>query len=373
MMNGDDTKEWHQHDRGTLLSILEKNPLLIGLLQEGQIIYANGAFCRFFRMEPREDWDSPSPELSLLLSHAATLERTLPGPIACNETLLELPSDGGSSRWLRIQASAINIGGREALLLNATDETLRVEERNRLISDVGQKAAGLGSDTESFIYSVSHELKSHILSIEGLIGILLNSQELMSPGLTLSMERVRQNAEKMAALLDDLLELSRIARFHTEKQKINLPILTRQTLSCMEARNSYGRIRISYAIPGVEVSYSPHRLSQLIKYFIDNAIKALQSVPNAEISLGAEISGGEVIFHIRDNGTGIDPAYHGEIFLPFRRLPAFKNFPGNGMGLTIARKITEVNGGRIFLESEPEKGTAFHFTIPFTPGLPGPA
>jgi len=166
----------------------------------------------------------------------------------------------------------------------------------------------------------------------------------------------------MQSLIRDLLTYSRVNR--AEKAMIETSSETALERALV---NLQGAIKDSGAVvshgPLPMVAADPSQLVQLFQNLVSNAIKYRGAeVPRIRIS-AAEGSKGESVFSVADNGLGIAPQYFEKIFLMFQRLHGREEFPGTGIGLTISKKIVERHGGRIWVESEPGKGSVFHFTL----------
>ncbi len=221
------------------------------------------------------------------------------------------------------------------------------------------------SQKESFIYSLSHDLRSPLLTIEGMIDMVLSDSENVFSEKSLSMlSRVKHNSERIASMVNDLLELSRIGRYHNENERVDPLVVARQVASCLETSNRFGRINIIYKGEALPVRLSRRRTAQVFKCLIDNALKALDSTPGGSIHISAKRLGHQNHVAVTDNGIGIKTKNLEEIYLPFRRLSAFRSKPGNGMGLTLVKAIVEKNSGRVWIESREGCGTTVNLLIP---------
>lgn len=218
---------------------------------------------------------------------------------------------------------------------------------------------------ESFVYSISHDLKSPLLTVEGMVDLIMSDTDSqLSERSRVMAERLKANTEKAARMINDLLELSRVGRMDNTAEPLSLKITARQIASCIEGRNRFGRISTVFEGDEAEIHFPLKRLAQLFKSLLDNSVKALKDTPEGRISITIKKGPDYATVSLADNGCGIEPAYHDEIFLPFRRLPYFKEYQGTGMGLPLAKAIIEKNGGRMWLESKPAVGTTIFFTIP---------
>lgn len=236
-------------------------------------------------------------------------------------------------------------------------------EREKLINELEAKNAEL----ERFVYTVSHDLKSPLVTIVGFLGYL---EEDLKRGdmdvLRKDIQRIYLAAYKMQDLLKDLLELSRIGRAMNPPQRISFAELAEEALDLTEGRLQERGAR-TVIQPDLPVVHGDRqRLLELLQNLVDNAAKYMgdQTNPTIEIGqLGRE--GNKSTLFVRDNGMGIAPEYHERIFGLFNKLDP--SVDGTGVGLAIAKRIVEFHGGRLWVESEPGKGATFYFTLPSQP------
>jgi signal transduction histidine kinase len=234
-------------------------------------------------------------------------------------------------------------------------------ERERFIQELEAKNAEL----ERFVYTVSHDLKSPLVTINGFLGYLkkdalAGNMERMQTDL----ERITDATEKMQRLLGELLELSRIGRMMNPPEEVRFGEIVSEAVALvygqMEARGV--EVRIAPDLPPVRGDRA--RLVEVVQNLIDNAVKFMgqQSQPCIEIGTRGADEHGYPIFYVSDNGIGIDPQYHEKVFGLFNKLEPHTE--GTGVGLALVKRIIEVHGGRIWVESKGEgHGTAFCFII----------
>jgi PAS domain S-box-containing protein len=233
-------------------------------------------------------------------------------------------------------------------------------ERETLITELETKNAEL----ERYTYTVSHDLKSPLVTIRGFLGYLErdalagNTQKVKDDVI-----RIEHATEKMQTLLNDLLELSRIGRLMNQPTDVLFTDIVKDAIALVDGQIKAKDISIKIHDTLAIVHGDRTRLTEVIQNLVDNAIKFTGSQPKPQITIGAitnELN--ETVFFVRDNGIGIESQYHDRIFTLFNKLNT--NTEGTGIGLTLVKRIIEIHNGRIWLESEPGKGTTFYFTIP---------
>ncbi len=235
-------------------------------------------------------------------------------------------------------------------------------ERERLLAEMETKNAEL----ERFTYTVSHDLKSPLITIRGFLDLLEkdakdgNFEQFKS-----DLGRINGAAEKMQRLLNELLELSRIGRMMNPPQDVPFGDIVREAAELVhgqiEARGV--EVRITPDLPPVRGDRA--RLVEVVQNLLDNAVKFMgdQLHPSIEIGMRDVDEHGSPVFYVRDNGIGIEPQYHDKVFGLFNKLDAHTD--GTGVGLALVKRIIEVHGGRIWVESGGVgQGTTFYFTLP---------
>jgi signal transduction histidine kinase len=256
-------------------------------------------------------------------------------------------------REIRMQREQI----QRALLLEQ-QESLRV--KTELIGELEEKNAEL----ERFTYTVSHDLKSPLVTINGFLGFI--ERDARSGNFTRlheDMERISHAVEKMHHLLDDLLELSRIGRKMNEPEHISFEALLQDTLELLHGQLRERRVTVQAAPDLPPVFGDRQRLTEVLQNLLDNAAKYMGDQPHPLIEIGqCGEEQGRVIFFVRDNGIGIAPEHYERIFGLFNKLDPGSE--GTGVGLALVKRIVEFHGGRIWVESEVGKGSTFYFTLP---------
>ncbi|MEP0804810.1 MAG: GAF domain-containing protein [Chloroflexota bacterium] len=255
-------------------------------------------------------------------------------------------------------ASQVAVALENARLYSDLQADLTI--RQSLISELEAKNAEL----ERFTYTVSHDLKSPLFTIRGFLGYL--EQDALSGNierLRADIERIIAATDKMHQLLNDLLEISRIGRAMNKPEEVSFDELAREAVTLVQGRIMEGGVAVHIDENMPVVFGDRPRLIEVVQNLVDNAAKFMGDQPEPRIEIGcAGEENGMPIFYVRDNGIGIAPEHHERIFGLFNKLDA--SGEGTGVGLALVKRIVEVHGGRIWVESEAGKGAAFYFTLP---------
>lgn len=230
-----------------------------------------------------------------------------------------------------------------------------------------QELENKNTELERFTYTVSHDLKSPLVTITGFLGYLeQDARNGKFENFSRDMHRIRQAVEKMQTLLNDLLELSRIGRIVNDPIEIEFGSIVRDALALLEGAITARNIRTDFVDDGTKVFGDRVRLLEVVQNLVENSIKFMGTQTDPFIKVGSiRDEEGKPIFFVQDNGIGIEPQYQDRIFGLFNKLDA--NTEGTGIGLALVKRIIEVHNGKIWLESEPGKGTTFYFTLPGKP------
>ena len=241
------------------------------------------------------------------------------------------------------------------LLLNT-----RLLKANR---DLDHQVKSRTQELESFVYTVSHDLKSPVVSMQGMASMLLqnNSKELSDDARHYA-ERIIFNANYMEELILGLLTLSRVGRTRNLKMADSKEVLD-EVLGLQEAYLKERNIEVVVQPPLPRFLFDHLQLTQIFQNLISNAAKFMGDQPHPKIEIGGTERSGLVEFYIKDNGIGIDPSYHEKVFAIFQRLQDLK-VDGTGVGLSIVKKIIDLAGGKIWIESQKGKGATFFLQLP---------
>ena len=279
----------------------------------------------------------------------------------------QVTSPNGNVRWTETITTPLfdahhRVVGTTGISRDITERKLAEAEREKLIAELEAKNAEL----ERFTYTVSHDLKSPLVTIRGFLGyleksMLAGNHELMR----LDMARIVKATDRMQQLLNELLELSRIGHMMNPPANVSFQSIVNQAVEIVQGRLAEKKINVVVGKNLPIVHGDIARLVEAMQNLLDNAAKFMihQPLPTIEIGMRGTDADGKPICYVRDNGIGIDPKYHERVFGLFNKLNAESE--GTGVGLALVKRIIEVHNGRIWIESEGQgKGSTFCFTLP---------
>jgi signal transduction histidine kinase len=241
------------------------------------------------------------------------------------------------------------------------NERKRIEANHEIaIKELETKNAEL----ERFTYTVSHDLKSPLITISGFLGLLeADAKSGNTAKFKGDLQRINEATERMQRLLNELLELSRIGRITNPPSNTPFAKIVEDALALTRGRLMAGNIKVEVEKELPIVNGDRPRLVEVLQNLIDNAAKFIGEQPMPVIQIGAYEERGQQVFFVKDNGIGINPSYHERVFGLFDKLDPRSE--GTGVGLALAKRIVEVHGGRIWVESQgKDKGSMFCFTLP---------
>lgn len=270
-----------------------------------------------------------------------------------------------------LSATAVkDAGGRylhsRSTVIDFTDRKLARAELEKL----NQSLVAANAELEAFSYSVSHDLRAPLRSIDGFSHALLEDYDGVIDGTGKDyLCRVRAATQRMGHLIDDLLNLSRVTRSDYKPEVVDLSTMAYDTMQELNAAEPERRVAFSIA-PEITASGDKHLLQVLLRNLLDNAWKFTSKTPDARIEFGQSFISGEKVIFVRDNGAGFDMKYADKLFSPFQRLHSVADYAGTGIGLAIARRVVSRHGGRIWAEAASGEGAAFYFTLGTEKGGP---
>jgi len=254
---------------------------------------------------------------------------------------------------------------RDLTLRRQADEAIRQlnEELEQRVRERTQALDASNKELVAFSYSVSHDLRSPLRSIDGFSQVLLEDHggQLDAEGRA-HLERIRAAAQRMGGLIDDLLTLSRITQAELRRQAVDLSALVGKVAEELRRREQ-DRV-VSFAIePGLVARADPRLLRIALENLLGNAWKFTRHTPEAHVSFGLLQTDGAAAYYVRDNGAGFDMAYADKLFTPFQRLHSPREFEGTGIGLAIVARVIHRHGGEIRAEAAVGQGATMHFTL----------
>lgn len=234
---------------------------------------------------------------------------------------------------------------------------LRVAERTAQLEKANK-------ELDSFSYSVSHDLRSPLRHITGFLEMFrMETGDIPNEKAKHYMDVIDESAKRMGQLIDDLLSFSRMGRASLSSNLVNMNYLVNDILEDFSDDIQGDKISvIRHPLPDIKGDRAMLRVVYV--NLISNAVKFSKKSLNPEIIIGHEIINGEDTFFIRDNGVGFNMQYASKLFGVFQRLHNERDFSGTGIGLAMVKNIIERHNGRIWAESEPDKGACFYFVLP---------
>ncbi|MCX6007129.1 MAG: ATP-binding protein, partial [Chloroflexi bacterium] len=277
--------------------------------------------------------------------------------------LKDLPLDSTVTLILDVTIFPIrDAGGR---ITNAAIQHIDLTNRKKAEERVLIKTLELersNTELERFAYVASHDLQEPLRTISSYLQLLERRyrEKLDDKGLQY-MDFTVTAANRLQNMISGLLEYSRVETRGQPLEPVNCEVVLRQTLENLRQAIDESKAQITYG-PLPTVPADKGQLLRLFQNLLSNSIRYRGQEPPL-IHVSAEKQKGEWVFSVKDNGIGIDPEYKDQIFIIFQSLHG-RDVPGIGLGLSVARRIVERHGGRIWVESEPGKGATFYFTIP---------
>lgn len=273
-------------------------------------------------------------------------------------------------RWLEMTCIPTNVVSGEQKEENTyiIEVVHDITARKKLEDAIREKNLELkqkNEELENFVYTVSHDLKSPIFSLQGVVTALIEDYaDKLDNEFREYLEDIRNSAQKMGQLVQDLLNLSRVGRTRNPREDVPAGDVINEAMEQLKyPLNAKGiELHVEEDLP---VCYCDKQMIILaLINLVDNAIKYMGENPHPRIEIGCHTEGDYQVFHVKDNGIGIDPKYHEKIFEIFQSLGDIKDPKSTGVGLAIVKRVIEVHMGKVWVESEKGKGSKFLFRIP---------
>ncbi|HTU50055.1 MAG TPA: ATP-binding protein [Acidobacteriaceae bacterium] len=357
--------EDNQLDAQLVLRALKKDSFEVSAL----VVQDEGGFTQALAADPPEiilaDYNLPNWKgmevLNVLRREGLDIPMILVSGALGDVTAVECIKQGATDYVLKDSLSRLPEVIRRALR-EKNERTLRRQAEQKLAHKVDELARS-NADLEQFAYVASHDLQEPLRMVAAYTQLL---SERYSGKLDENADKfigyAREGALRMQVLIQDLLAFSRVGRADLAYAIVDCNAVMREVLQTLDSAIQESGAVVTYAgLPSVWADHT--QLTQVFQNLVGNAIKFRGSEPS-QISVQAEQSDGKWMFSVRDNGIGIAPEYAENIFVVFQRLHARSEYPGNGIGLSICKKVIERTGGKIWVESEAGVGSTFKFTIP---------
>lgn len=362
-----------------LRAIADNVPAVIAFFDgAGTLQYSNFAYDRWFG-DAGAPADAPRPcseGLSPLLERAlrgeeVTTERLLDtraGQRVVRLTLIPHRKDEGGVEGAYLMGYDLTDFRRaeaEVRHLNAELEQ-RVEQRTRAL-------AAANRELESFSYSVSHDLRAPLRTIDGFSQILIDEYaDVLDEAGKGYLERVRAGSQRMAKLIDDLLELARVTRRDLQLRSCDLTAMALEIVRDLRGAEPERVVKVRVE-EGMQLTADEGLLRVALDNLLRNAWKFTSLEHEAIIEVGCSLTGeGGRTFFVRDNGVGFDMAYVDKLFGAFQRLHSETEFQGTGIGLALVQRVIRRHGGQVWAEAEPKCGATFYFSMPVETSVADP-
>ncbi|MBL8101718.1 MAG: PAS domain-containing protein [Anaerolineales bacterium] len=313
-----------------------------------------------------ENWDKESEKLHVINFNKIPVLSSMAVPIMINGRVLGLITLESTEREHAFSESDVPLLSTIAANLAVAIENTRLQDslkqeldiQERLVRELELKNAEL----ERFTYTASHDLKSPLITIRGFLGYLKQDAQAGNfERLNSDIQRISDATEKMHRLLNELLELSRIGRVANETKNIPFSEIVEDALQRVEGQLKGKQVQVTVGSDFPTVRVDRERMVEVIQNLVDNATKFFGDQPSPQIEIGHKTEANQTIFFVRDNGVGIKREFHERIFGLFDKLDATST--GTGVGLALVKRIVEVHGGKIWVESEEGAGSTFFFTL----------
>ncbi len=278
-------------------------------------------------------------------------------PMGSNLELAAMRKDG-SSLPVEIMLSPMQLGDRRVTIAFVRDST-EPRRRRKELEDANATAQAAVRELEAFSYSVAHDLRTPLRTVDGFSQALLEDygDRLDATGRDY-LARSRSAAQRMGHLIDDLLALARLSRIQLARESIDLAHFVREADTRLRQAQPGRRVDLTVHEP-LRADADPRLIALVLDNLLGNAWKFSRPRAIAHVEVGRR---GDAYF-VRDDGVGFDPQYAAALFLPFKRLHAAREFEGTGIGLATVARAIQRHGGRIWAEATPDGGATFFFTL----------
>ncbi len=239
------------------------------------------------------------------------------------------------------------------------------EQYSRELEEKTRELSRSNEELNAFVYTVSHDLKAPVVSLQGFSSLLMNDHvDCLDENGKMYVERIQKNSERMGTLIESLLELSRVGRVKNQKELVEISDVISDVINELSVQLEERDTKLVVMDDMPTIWCDRVRTGQIFSNLIGNANKFMgDNNKNPTIEVGHNVQNGYHRFYVKDNGIGINEEYHEKIFHIFQRLDDIET-EGTGVGLAIVKKIVESSGGSIWVDSVEGSGTTIYFTLP---------
>lgn len=349
-------------------TVFENNPSAITLsrMSDGKVINVNKAFLALYGFENKEQ-----------IVGKTSINTSTPREIEAREKIIAALKNGeqlvgvegqiqtvkGTTKWISCSMDMVEINGEQCLLSSIEDITQK-KEREELMQLQTNQLKQVNEELETFSYSVSHDLKAPLRSLEGFSKLLVeNYKGKFDEDADRWLRFISENANRMGVLINDILNFSRISRSNVNKIPVNMQALAEKTFDTEKNNYPYKSIELHIGtLKDTEGDYV--MLGQVWQNLISNALKYSSKNEHISVTIDSRSDNEFAYYSIKDNGVGFDEKYKDKLFGVFQRLHRSEEFEGTGVGLAIVNRIIQKHGGKIEVSSTLGKGTEFVFALP---------
>lgn len=291
--------------------------------------------------------------------HLASIYSPLRGPDGAVVGISSVARDIGERRRAEQAVQQLNA----SLEQRVHARTAELEEANQKLAEANRQLEITNKELESFSYSVSHDLRAPVRALDGFSRIMLEdyASQIDEDGQRY-LNLIRDNAQRMGALINDLLAFSRLSRQPLQKQRVDTARIAREAWQELspEAQGRQVEVRIAELPP---CDADPALIRQVFLNLLSNALKYTRKRDQVTIEVGSQGPPDEPVYFVRDNGVGFDMKYADKLFAVFQRLHRADEYEGTGVGLALAQRIVIRHGGRIWADAAPDQGATLFFTM----------
>lgn len=270
----------------------------------------------------------------------------------------------GGRRWLHTRkVPLLDEHGEPRFLLGISVDITERKEVAEALRQAKEKAEAVSRELEAFSYSVAHDLRAPLRSIDGFTRALAeDSHGVLDEVCQKHLQRVLAAAQRMGELIDDMLSLSRLSRANMQAEEVDLSELAAECVADLRLRSPDRDISVRIA-PSIKTRGDRRLLRIVFDNLLGNAFKFTGPRPRATIEVGATVDRGRRVYFVRDDGVGFDNRHAENLFGAFQRLHDVRDFPGSGIGLATVQRIVSRHGGRVWADGVPDRGATFSFTL----------